>query len=369
MNVWVLTNEFEPNIIGGLGIVATRLSRTLAEDGVDVTVLCKHFGATVHDEREQDVRVIRFPRKSRFHSVERQEFDAERVLSWLEQTGVAKPDVLQIHSLQFTEFAIFLQNKWRVPVVYTCHSLVALEKKSKYRAQMANRQERLLRQANHIVVPSAWQNRQLVEIYPSCSGRVRTIENGVDVKQAGSDVSPKRLLYVGRLTALKGIEELLHAVAYLQRFEPDVTLDIVGTGPAAYTARLRSLQNRRQISDRVRWLGFQSWESVQSLYGKYGAVIVPSRQESFGLVALEALAHGVPLVATQSGGLAEFVSPDVAFVIPKVTGKAIARTVYKMWRREARREQHVYKGLRLAKRFAWTEMSARYRELFASISS
>ena len=369
MNVWVLTNEYEPNIIGGLGIVATRLSRTLAKDGVVVTVLCKHFGSSVRDEHEQAVRVIRFPRKSRYHSVERQVFDPDRVLSWLEETGVAKPDVLHIHSLQFTEFAILLQKKWRLPVVYTCHSLVAMEKTSRLRGVMVTRQERLLQHADRIVVPSAWQKRQLVAIYPFCSGKVHIIENGVDVQQAGSDVSPKRLLYVGRLTAIKGIEELLHAVALLQRIEPDVTLDIVGTGSAPYTARLRSVQKSHHIEDRVRWLGFKSWESVQSLYERYGAVIVPSRQESFGLVALEALAHGVPLVATQSGGLAEFVSSEVAFVIPQVTGKAIARTVMKMWRRDARREQHVQEGLRLAKRFAWTEMSARYKELFASISS
>lgn len=369
MILWVLTNEYEPNIIGGLGIVATRLSRCLAEDGVNVTVLCKHFGSTVRDEQEQDVRVIRFTRKSRYHSVERQVFDPDRALSWLKETGVAEPDVLHIHSLQFTEFAILLQKTWHVPVVYTCHSLVALEKKSILRDPMVKRQERLLQHADLVVVPSAWQRRQLVSMYPHCSGKLHMIENGVDVHQAGGEVSPKRLLYVGRLTPLKGIAELLHAVALLQRIEPDVTLDIVGTGPAQYTARLRAIVKRHNIADRVRWLGFKSWDSVQSLYERYGAVIVPSRQESFGLVALEALAHGVPLVATQNGGLSEFVSLEVAFVIPEVTGKAIARTIDKMWRREERREQHVQEGLRLAKRFAWAEMSARYRELFASISS
>ncbi|WP_052487235.1 glycosyltransferase family 4 protein [Gordoniibacillus kamchatkensis] len=186
-----------------------------------------------------------------------------------------------------------------------------------------------------------------------------------DVKEL--QAHPNRLLYVGRLTAIKGIEELLGAVSLLKRHKPKVRLAIVGKGGPAYTAKLKRLAGRLRISSNLNWLGKLKPSKVQRLYRSYGAVVVTSRYESFGLVALEALSHGVPLVSTRGGGLRSFVSNSNATVIPRAKAASIAAGILRMWRSPQLKRKRIANGLDTARRFGWPQIAARYRELFADI--
>src|SRR6185312_2056230 len=125
----------------------------------------------------------------------------------------------------------------------------------------------------------------------------------------------------GRVVPSKGIEELLQAVARLSNYYPTISLDVIGTGSANYMSKLQAL---------TQWLGYKGHSSLLRMYSQYGAVVMPSKQESFGLVALEALANGIPLVSSRSGGLAEFVDSNVAEVIPHIAASDIAHAIENM---------------------------------------
>lgn len=365
MRLWVLTNEYEPDIIGGLGVVATNLTEFLARNLENVIVLTSTAGNQVCTEKKQTAQLIYFPCESDYHSKNKQKFRYRPVTTWLKLNGFSEPDLIHIHSVQFANVAGYYKKHYGIPVIYTCHSLVALEPNTSSRKKVVQRQEKLLLICDRIVVPSRWQKMKLEQLYPFCANKVEVIENGVDIPETTNHSGRDRLLFVGRLSWSKGIDELLRALAILAKINKDVTLDVVGTGSPGYQAKLKSLAHSVGIPSRVRWLGFRRPEQVRQLYRRYGAVIVPSRQESFGLVALEALANGIPLVSAASGGLADFVNSNVAEIIPGVKSTSIASAVRRMWGNTEITNQRVAQGRNVALRYKWPEIAARYRDLFS----
>lgn len=358
LRLWILTTEYEPDIIGGLGTVATNLTKAYVNAGIHVTVLKAHRSNRFQISGKPGLRMIRLPINSSIPAINR----------FINKNGYRKPDGIHIHSIDFAGLAEYYRKTHRTPVIYTCHSLVAMEPRSKKSRKRSSRQELLLRISNRIVVPSRWEAGKLKAMYPFCAKKITVIRHGVNVRPMKRRIARNRLLFVGRLIRIKGLEPLLEAIASLKRKDKNVSLHIVGKGSKNYVKRLKSLSEKLDIRSNVRMLGYRSQKKMQTIYGSYGAVVMPSKTESFGLVALEALAGGVPLVATRSGGLSEFVNGTVAQTIPKVERKAIAEAIEKMWRNPSITDKRVSAGLKLASRFKWPQVARQYKKLFQETS-
>lgn len=363
-----MTNEYDGNIVGGLGIIATNLSKALAKkNGIHLTIICKGANHKVTVENDSSIKIIRFPYSSKYHSVRRQKFNAVPIVRWLHAHGFTSPNLIHIHSLQCDDLAKYYKHKFRIPVIYTCHSLVVLEKRQRGRTNMTGRQKKLIRIANAITVPSQWQKNQNRKYYPFYKGQIKVIQNAVSMKnEMNKPVSnPHHLLYVGRLNAMKGVRELLHAISLLKKNNHHIKLDIVGKGSKAYTIKLKKIAQKLKINKNVKWFGKLKPMAVQRLYSSYGAVIVPSRHESFGLVALEAMANGAPLVSTQKGGLRSFVNKNNASVIRTVTASNIASSIKEIWRNPNVTMSRLRIAKDTANRYGWTKVSDQYLSLFS----
>ncbi len=358
LHVWVLSAEYQPYIIGGLGVVATALTRELAQMGVRVTVISSTPRSSVSIARGESLAVVRFPKG----------YSARMMAKYLEDHHVPLPDVIHAHSLQYVGLLQHYRLDAKVPAVYTCHSLLRRKVNKVYTPQ---RQLRLLRSADHIVVPSTLEQDKLLSLYPFCAGKTSVIGHGVKIDDSGDrgvgDSYRYRLLYAGRLVRNKGLEELIDAMVILKPQYPQARLDLIGDG--TISARLKHRASRRGVANIVQWLGRYDHQQLQSAYRNFGAVIMPSKAESFGLVALEALAAGVPLVATQAGGLGEFISSEVAQVIKQVDAPTIAGAIAQMWQSPALTRQRVRAGRELALSYQWSHAARSYGRLFAALAA
>jgi glycogen synthase len=138
-----------------------------------------------------------------------------------------------------------------------------------------------------------------------------------------------RLLYAGRLSALKGVDTALHALA---RLGCDATLELAGSGEPRYERQLRALAAALGIAPRVRFHGQLTREALGAAYAQADALLFPVRwEEPFGLVPLEAMASGTPVIAAASGGAASYlVDGRTAVVVPPDDPAALAAAVVRL---------------------------------------
>ncbi len=177
----------------------------------------------------------------------------------------------------------------------------------------------LLRGAHRVTVPSVWSRNAVVAGgYVRDGQEVFVLPNGVGASwfEPTTPIAHEGrtdFLFVGRLEYQKGIDLLLRALARTPL--AGATLRIVGSGPQE--AELRSMASALGLLDRVRFDGHRTHEDIRRSMQRCGALVLPSRAESFGLVALEAMAAGLPVVAAAVGGVPEFNrTGDAALLVP-----------------------------------------------------
>lgn len=191
--------------------------------------------------------------------------------------------------------------------------------------------------------------------------RVAVIYNGIDVPplRPASQQDSRRLLYVGRLSREKGCDVLLAAVAGLDLDD----LIIIGGGPARaeFEALARGIRRPR-----IRFLGEQSAETVSATLQACLALVVPSRWEGFGLVILEAMAAGCPVIAARTGGIPEVITDgDTGLLFPPGHVGALRACIETLATRQDLRDAFRRRGYWLVNRhFHIDRMVTAYNHLY-----
>jgi glycogen(starch) synthase len=159
-----------------------------------------------------------------------------------------------------------------------------------------------------------------------------------------------RLLYVGRVAAVKGVDVAVGALAELPR---ESTLTIVGAADEDFASRLEEITRESGLSERVRLDPPAERRALSALYGSADALLFPVRwDEPWGLVPLEAMACGVPVIATGTGGSAEYlVDESNCLLVPRDDATALARAVRRLADDPALRARLRQQGLVTARRF------------------
>ncbi|HEY7400778.1 MAG TPA: D-inositol-3-phosphate glycosyltransferase [Actinomycetota bacterium] len=281
---------------------------------------------------------------------------------------------------------------WRVPLVASFHTLGKVKNYSLARGEEAEPgdrlagEERVIAAADRILAPTPAEAAQLVGLYRADPEAIRIVPPGVDhtlFTPRPKDEARARLhldagmclaLYVGRLQPHKGPDVAIRTLAEAVAREPDrcLVLAIVG-GPSGSShgeevARLLDLASALGVADRVMLFPPQPQPRLADFYAAADVVLVPSRSESFGLVALEAQACGRPVVASAVGGL-RFVVDDgrSGFLVDGHDPADHADRLLEVLRDPDRARRMGEEGARLALRFTWdataAELLSVYREL------
>jgi D-inositol-3-phosphate glycosyltransferase len=263
-------------------------------------------------------------------------------------------DLIHAHYWLSGVAAQSLRAAWSSPFALMFHTLGHMknrvaqslsERESDLRVQVEGA---LMAEADQLIVSTLAEKAQLQWLYYTDVSRVAVIPPGVDLnvfypqrmdeakRRIGVDPDKIMLLFVGRIEPLKGIETLLRAVAILRERGvcqcDELALSVIGGDPSEDAAarnaemdRLKALREDLGIADLVTFVGKQDQDALPDYYAAAEAVIMPSHYESFGMVALEAMACGTPVIASEVGGLAFLVKDgETGFHVPDRDPDALA---------------------------------------------
>jgi glycogen(starch) synthase len=377
LSVALLSWEYPPVVVGGLSRHVYELSRHLAAEGHAVTVYTRGHHDAADEEMRDGVRVVRvqgyppplddlIPWTLTFNIAL-----IHRAMDELEQRGT---DVLHAHDWLVAYASTVLADLCSLPLVATIHATERGRHRGRLpgpRQTFVHEVERwLVAEAERVIICSAFMREQVSDSLGADPDRLDVIPNEVDLSpfsqsdpQGRNDLRPT-ILFAGRLQYEKGVQVLLEAMPEIARRVPGVNLIVAGNG--TYRRELEELTADLGIEDLVRFEGFVEEDRLRSLYRSADVAIVPSLYEPFGLVVLEAMASGTPVVAANTGGLREILNhEETGLLFPPGDAGELARTATRVLKdsslggrlaREARSA--------LAARGSWTTAAVRTAETY-----
>ncbi len=332
---------------GGMNVYVRETARELARMGVAVDVFTRSQNAGIPRVAElgEGARVIHLPvgphapiAREAIHPYLPEFVEGVEKHRWDEGIDY---DVLHGHYWLSGVAGLELRQRWGVPLVQMFHTLGRLKNAvaqgpGEIEPEIRIAEEaRIVRSADRIVAANVVERAHLVWYYGASAERIAVIPCGVDTElfQPMGQATAKdllelppdpMLLYVGRLQPIKGLETLLDAMA---RLGGPARLYIVGgdadepeSDDAAWdhAGRLRERVRDLGLEERVRFLGAQPQRRLRLFYAAAEATVMPSYYESFGMVALEAMACGSPVVGSRVGGLQTTIKEGVTgYLVPE----------------------------------------------------
>lgn len=282
---------------------------------------------------------------------------------------VARRETPRVVHVQQADFRPLYADWARLPTrrLITVHGLGALETKE-YPA-LAEVIPANLRGAAAVAVPSQALADEVVALGVPAE-RIAVIPSGVDHevfwprdraacrRELGIDPDRPLVVYVGRVTEPKGAADLIEAIGTVREGGLDTMLALVGP---------LGLPHAPQASAELLLPGEMEPEQVALWLGAADVVVVPSHYEGFGLAALEAMACGRPVVATQVGGLAQVVPPDAGAQVPPRDPAALAGAIGALLCDGTRRSHAATVGIEAASAYTWERCAGAYASLYRSL--
>ncbi len=369
---------------GGMNVYIRELTRALAAHGVQVDVFTRRTAPHQPPVQQEPAlgpgqRVVYVPAGPpeplpRAALPAHLEAFVTGVQAWAAREA-ARYTLIHSHYWLSGLAGLALRARWRVPVVHMCHTVERLKAQALGRAPDPVRlagEARCVAEVDRLVVATSGERAHLHWLYGVDPARITVLPPGVDVTrfaprpraqalaQAGLDPAFRWLLFVGRLDPVKGLETLLQALARMRPRLPHVRLAIVGGEGPHPAAGLRQRVQALGLTEAVFFAGPQPHEALPAFYAAADVVVMPSYYETFGLVALEAMACGTPVVASDVGGLAHLVRHgQTGCLVPPQDPDALAATLTLLLDAPAFRRRLGHEAHRAAQAYAWPRIAAR----------
>jgi D-inositol-3-phosphate glycosyltransferase len=277
-----------------------------------------------------------------------------------------------------------LKHELDLPLVATFHTLARVKAEAGVDDDAEHRtrvEHEVIACADLMLASTEGERSQLASLYEAEPDRIEVVPPGVDhtvffpgdrdaARQRLGIDSPRVLLFVGRIQALKGTDLAIRALAALD--DPKTVLIVVG-GPSgsdgsAEQTRVHALADELGVSGQIHWVSPRRHERLADYYRAANVCIVPSRSESFGLVALEAAACGTPVVAAAVGGLRSLVAHEHSgFLIDGRDPVDFAAPVERLLADEILASEIGANAVARSARYSWSMTAGRLRRLYGDL--
>ena len=389
---------------GGLNVYVVETARRLAAAGVEIEIFTRATaGSQAPIEELCPGVVVRHVIAGPFEGLGKNDLPAQLcafTAAVLRAEAARDPgwyELIHSHYWLSGQVGWLARDRWRVPLVHSAHTLAKVKNAALADGEQPEPlarivgEEQVVAEADRLVAPTDDEAAQLIDMYQADPRHVVTVPPGVDLDtfSPGSQLDARRrlgiapesllALFVGRLQPLKAPDVLVRAAAQILADRPDLAgrleVAVVGapSGNERYLDVLHTLTRSLGLADRVRFVPPVGRVALADYYRAADVTVVPSYNESFGLVALESQACGTPVVATDVGGLTTTVADGTSGLL--VAGHSAhdwGRVLGDLLADDERRTL-LAKGARAhAEKYSWErttgELLAVYREAMTSFA-
>ena len=376
---------------GGMNVYVRELVASLAQAGVASDVYTRRWAADLPDvvDVEPGFRVVHVPAGSLHLPKEALPEVVDEFADGVRSRLAADVDALHANYWLSGVAGHRLKHELGLPLVSTFHTLARVKAESGLPDEpelRARAEAEVIGCSDAILASCAAEARELVELYDADPGRIELVPPGVD--HAFFSPGPRLgaraalphlrlgdgpvLLFVGRIQPLKRLDVAVRALAQLR--DPSAVLVVVGGASGVEgddeVERARKLAADLGVADRVRFADPQPHHLLSTYYRAADVVVVPSRSESFGLVALEAAACGTPVVAAAVGGLRTLVQHGrTGFLVDGADPAEYAAHIDAILGDPFLAQELSVAAARRARDFTWSTAAARLRRLYADITA
>ena len=329
MKILMLSWEYPPRVVGGIAMVVHDLSQRLIKDGHDVTVVTYKDGDAPYFEDDNGVKVYR---------VDNYMISPNNFIDWIMQLNfnlVAKAselisnegkfDVIHAHDWLVAYAAKTLKNSYEIPIVSTIHATEAGRNSGIHddmQRYINDTEWMLTYESTEVIVNSNYMKNELQRLFGLPYEKINVVPNGIvqtnfagcerdyEFRRKFAADNEKIILFSGRLVYEKGIQNLIAAMPKVLQGYNDAKLIVAGKG--GMLDELRAQANYLGISNKVYFTGYMDHKTLcNKMYKCADISVFPSTYEPFGIVALEAMLAGIPVVVSDVGGLNEIVDHGV----------------------------------------------------------
>ena len=351
----LLTNHF-PLAGSGSGVYVENIAKNLAKQGHDVCIIMPENTTKIKKLDKIKVHPVYFKRckeidgqlgfnfpcfdphpRSNMNFLDMSEEQVGQYITSFrkaieQEIKEFKPDVIHAqHIWIISSIAV----DYNIPVVITCHGsdIMGYNESTRFH----NYAHKAAEGCTKMIAISHNNNQDIINIFKEQSHKVALMPNGYDphvfykekvekneiLKSFGIDREFKKIVcFAGRLTKNKGIDILLKSA---KMYETDDILTLIAGDGQEYE-NLYPLKEKLNLKN-VYFLGDQNQESLRKIYNLSDVLVVPSREEAFGLVALEGIACGIPVVATKVGGIPDIITPEVGILVEKENVEELTQAI------------------------------------------
>lgn len=387
-NIVMLAWEYPPKQVGGLACAVCDLAESLAAQGHVVHVVTTSHEGAPPLESARGVQVHRLPAMSSgptdfYHwAFEWNLAIVDYLVRWKELGG--RIDILHAHDWIVSHAARELKTSYGIPLVATIHATEWGRHQGRLHGDLQRSihelERRLTQEALKVLVCSEYMRSEVMRLFELPAHKVEVFPNGIPLEEEETappigieeerrqwaEDGERIVFFIGRLVYEKGMQTLLEAMPSVWRQAPGTRLIVAGSGPMEDEWRRMSAGH----GDRVRFVGFADKELKERLYRAADIVVIPSWYEPFGIVALEAIKFGKPLVISDTGGLAEIVEHGVdGFKALPGHAESLAWHIAELLRRpELGRRMAAKASEKLRERYAWPDIAAGIAVLYGELA-
>ncbi|MFN3909794.1 MAG: glycosyltransferase family 4 protein [Candidatus Anstonellaceae archaeon] len=284
-----------------------------------------------------------------------------------------KYDVIHCHDWLTAWAGIYLKQAINKPFIQTIHS-TEFERTLSPWEEILRIEKTATLNADRVIAVSNKTAALLMEKFQVPKEKIRVVYNGVNKERYNHKEKPKtsialqekkKVLFLGRLTEQKGPVQFLHAAKKVLEKNPDVVFLVAGSGPLL--PFLVNLALELKINKNVKFLGYLSEEEQRKIYAACDVFVMPSVAEPFGIVALEAIASGTPVIISKTSGVSEILKSALKIEFWDING--MAKKILACLKYPVLKKEIVRQCIKEIEPYTWEKTAKETLEIYKEISN